>query len=275
MNSLPRWTNPAKKSGRPGLPWKRRSPGRKRKSATKLIDDALDRLECAPHLRKKVFGGTMAEAIKGKRTIKSIEAALNAEVSGVNNTINTNRGIILEFMEAYDGNLVLDKDELETRSTIYVESELRRRLDAANAAKERARLAEEARKAREEAEQAKTKLKEQGKPPVPPVPAPINMTAFEPDPEPIQASSPLIPRPRLVKKKNGDNSRMLFLMYLPSSGRPVRSSFILPTSAVWPILPTLSTKHGKNAKRQEVRNENLALHGTTLGSMVPCPVPAV
>lgn len=164
--------------------------GEKEKIRNKLIDDALDRLECAPHLRKKVFGGTMAEAIKGKRTIKSIEAALNAEVSGVNNTINTNRGIILEFMEAYDGNLVLDKDELETRSTIYVESELRRRLDAANAAKERARLAEEARKAREEAEQAKTKLKEQGKPPVPPVPAPINMTAFEPDPEPIQASSP-------------------------------------------------------------------------------------
>lgn len=160
--------------------------GEKEKIRNKLIDAALARLECAPHLRKKVFGGTMAEAIKGKRTIKSIEAALDAAVSGVNSTITTNRGIILEFMEAYDGNLVLDKDELETRSTIYVESELHRRQDAANAAKEQARLAEEARKAREEAEQAKTKLKEQGKPPVPPSPSVINMTAFEPDPEPVR-----------------------------------------------------------------------------------------
>lgn len=162
----------------------------KEKIRNNLVNDALARLECAPRLRKKEFGGVMTEAIKGKRTIKSIEAALDAAVSGVNNTIITNRGIIREFIDTCGGNLVLDEDDLETKSTIYVESELRRRQDAARAAEERARLAEEARKAREQAARAEEKLNEQGKPPVPPVPAPINMTAFEPDPEPIQASSP-------------------------------------------------------------------------------------
>lgn len=162
----------------------------KEKIRNKLIDDALARLECAPHLRKKLFGGTMAESIKNKRTFKSIEAALDVAISGVNNTIIANRGIIREFIDAYGGTLVMDEDELETRSTIYVESELRRRLDAANAAKERARLAEEARKAREEAEQAKMELQEQGKPPVPPSPAAITMTAFEPESEPVQAKAP-------------------------------------------------------------------------------------
>lgn len=164
--------------------------GEKEKIRNNLVNDALARLECAPRLRKKEFGGVMAEAIKGKRTIKSIEAALDAAVSWVNSTITTNREIISEFIDTCGANLVLDGDELETKSTVYVEAELHRRQDAATAARERARLEEEARKAREEAEQAKTKLKEQGKPPVPPVPAPINMTAFEPDPEPIQASSP-------------------------------------------------------------------------------------
>lgn len=161
----------------------------KEKIRNNLVNDALARLECAARLRKKEFGGVMAEAIKGKRTIKSIEAALHAVVSSVNNTINTNRGIISEFIDTCGANLVLDGDELETKSTVYVEAELHRRQDAATAARERARLEEEARKAREEAEQAKTELKEQGKPPVPPSPSVINMTAFEPDPEPVRVSA--------------------------------------------------------------------------------------
>lgn len=160
--------------------------GEKEKIRNGLVNDALDRLECAPRLRKKEFGGVMTEAIKGKRTIKSIEAALDAAVSGVNNTIITNRGIIREFIDTCGGNLVLDEDDLETKSTIYVESELRRRQDAARAAEERARLAEEARKAREQAARAEEKLNEQGKPPVPPA---LNMTAFEPDPESKQDSA--------------------------------------------------------------------------------------
>lgn len=160
--------------------------GEKEKIRNNLVNDALARLDCAPRLRKKEFGGVMAEAIKGKRTIKSIEAALNAVVSNVNNTINTNRGIIGEFIDICGLNLVLDGDELETKSTVYVEAELHRRQDVARVARERAKLEEEARKAREEAQQAKEELKEQGKPPVPPSPAVINMTEFEPDPEPVR-----------------------------------------------------------------------------------------
>lgn len=160
--------------------------GEKEKIRNNLVNDALAHLECAPRLREKEFGGVMTDAIKSKRTVKSIKDALDAAVSLANNTITENRQTIREFIDAGFGNLVMDEDELETKSTIYVEAELRRRQDAAKAAAERARLEEEARKAREEAEQAKTKLKEQGKPPVPPSPSVINMTAFEPDPEPVR-----------------------------------------------------------------------------------------
>ena len=164
--------------------------GEKEKIRTSLIEKALDLLECAPHLRKREFGNAMTDAIKSKRTIKSIEAALDAAVAKANNDIATNREIICEFIDVCGETLVLDMDELETKPTIYVEAELRRRQDAAKAAAERARLAEEARKAREEAQQVKAELKEQGKPPVPPSPAVINMTAFEPDPEPVRAKAP-------------------------------------------------------------------------------------
>lgn len=167
----------------------------KEKIRTSLINEALDRLECAPRLRKKEFGGVMTDAIKGKRTLKSIKDALDAAVSLTNNTITENRQTIREFIDAGFGNLVMDEDELETKSTIYVEAELRRRQDVARVAKERARLAEEARKAQEEAAQAKAELKEQGKPPVPPPSAIINMTAFEP--EPVQALAP-VPSPAPV-----------------------------------------------------------------------------
>ena len=169
----------------------------KEKIRASLVAKALDSLECAPHLRRREFEKYMAEAIKGKRTLKSIEAALDAAVSGSNSIICRNREIICEFIDVYGETLVLDKDELETKPTIYVEAELRRRQDAAKAAAERARLAEEARKAREEAQQVKAELKEQGKPPVPPSPAVINMTAFEPEPEPVQAP-PLAPSPAPV-----------------------------------------------------------------------------
>ncbi|WP_455564947.1 hypothetical protein [Akkermansia biwaensis] len=169
----------------------------KEKIRTSLINEALDRLECVSRLRKKEFGGVMTDAIKGKRTLKSIKDAIDAAVSLTNNTITENRQTIREFIDAGFGNLVMDEDELETKSTIYVESELRRRQDVARVAKERARLAEEARKALEEAARAKAELEEHGKPPVPPSPAAINMTAFEPEPEPVQAKAP-VPSPAPV-----------------------------------------------------------------------------
>ena len=162
----------------------------KEKIRNNLVDDALARLECAPHLRKREFGNAMAEAIKSKRTIKSIEAALDAAVAKANKDITTNREIIREYIDVCGGTLVLDEDELETKPIFYVEAELRRRRDVAKAAAERARLEEEARKAQEEAQRAKAELEEQGKPPVPPSPAVINMTAFEPEPEPVRAKAP-------------------------------------------------------------------------------------
>lgn len=161
---------------------------RKEEIRRALVKEACERIECASRLRQKTFAPILEDTIKSKRSIKSIEAALDITVSDANKIIRTNREAIRYFSSEHGGNLVLDAEDLEVRPIVYVESELRRRLDAARAAEERARLAEEARKAREEAAQAGEKLKEQGKPPLPT----INMTAFEPDPDQFTspASSP-------------------------------------------------------------------------------------
>lgn len=169
------------------LTLERKIADQKEKIRTDLVKAASERLDCPARLRQKAFGRLMEEAIKGKRSIKSIETSLDIVVANANAAISANREMIRQFADEHGEKLILDAEDLEVQSTVYVESELRRRVDAARAAEERARLAEEARLARVEADQAKTKLKEQGKPPVPPSPAAINMTAFEP--EPVQAKA--------------------------------------------------------------------------------------
>lgn len=165
---------------------------RKEEIKNSLIKAALERLECVSRLRKTCFGRVMDDVVKGKRSIKSIEAALDGAVSNANASIQANRQAILQFTMEYGEQLVTDAEDLETNHLVYVESELRRRLELARAAEERERLAKVAMEARKEAEEAKTELKEQGLPPLPTVrteerPSGV-LTPFDPEPESAQVA---------------------------------------------------------------------------------------
>mgnify|MGYP006870079599 CR=1 FL=1 len=129
----------------------------KRKEEVKadLIKQATERIDCAPRLRNSVYGKSLAEAVKGKRSFESMSKALEVVVTIHNGTIGKNRAMIESFTKTHGEELVPDREELETKSPDSVEGELRRRFDAKKAAEERKRLEAETAAAR--AAEAKAK----------------------------------------------------------------------------------------------------------------------
>lgn len=149
-----------------------------------LVAEAMERLDCAPRLRQPVYGRSVAEAIKGKRTLDSMRKALDTIVTCHNATIAKARGQIESFIAAHGEVMVPDEEELETRQPDAVEIELRRRFEAKKAEDARRKLEEEAAKARAEAEAAR-KETEAVKNPEPPD-API---AAEPAAETLELTA--------------------------------------------------------------------------------------
>ena len=107
-----------------------------------LVADAINKLECAPHLRLKAFGSTVELAIKGKRTIDSMTKALNIIVGSLNVQINASKAVIAEWEEA-NGERVPDSDQLETETAETVRLKLQARTNERRAAEERKRMQEE------------------------------------------------------------------------------------------------------------------------------------
>lgn len=127
---------------------------RKEEVKAELIAAAMDKLDCAPRLRQSTYGKSVSEAIKGKRTLDSMQKALEVIVTIHNGTIRKNRDAIGAFALEHGEDLLPDADELETKSPDSVEAELRRRIEAKRAAIERKRLEDEAAKAKAEAQAA-------------------------------------------------------------------------------------------------------------------------
>lgn len=145
---------------------------RKEEVKTELVTEALERLDCAPRLRASVFGRSLQDAIKGKRTLDSMRKALDVTVTTHNATIGKCRTAINTFTWEHGTELALDAEDLEVKSLDHVEAELRRRLEAVRAEEERKRLAAEAEKAKAEVAQVKRDAAEASKPPLPPVATP-------------------------------------------------------------------------------------------------------
>lgn len=127
---------------------------RKEEVKAELIAEAMDKLECAPRLRQSTYGKSVSEAIKGKRTLDSMQKALEVIVTVHNGTIAKNRASIASFMRTHGDELVPDAEDLEVKSPDSVEGELRRRFEAKKATEERKRLEAEAAKAKAEAQAA-------------------------------------------------------------------------------------------------------------------------
>ena len=128
---------------------------RKEEVKAELIAAAMDKLDCAPRLRQSIYGKSVAEAIKGKRTLDSMEKALEVIITVHNGCIAKNRASIASFEKAHGEDMTMDREELETKSPETVEAELRRRFEAKKATDERKRLEAEAAKAKAELEAAK------------------------------------------------------------------------------------------------------------------------
>lgn len=123
---------------------------RKEEVRADLIKTAKERLMCADHLKDSVFDGIFDNAIKGKRSMDSIAKALDIAVATGNSIITNSRKVIAGYVAKHGNDLIPDKDELEVKDCKVVESELRRRVEAREAAVERKRLEEEAAQARAE-----------------------------------------------------------------------------------------------------------------------------
>jgi len=129
----------------------------KRKDELKadLTRQALERIDCAPRLRQAVFGKSIAEAVKGKRSFDGRSKALEMTVAIHNGAIAKSRGMIETFERAHGSEMTMDREDLEVKSPDSVEGELRRRFEAKKAQDEKRRLEAEAAAAR--AAEAKAK----------------------------------------------------------------------------------------------------------------------
>lgn len=128
----------------------------KRKTEVKadLIKQAMAMLNCSERLRQSAFGKSVADAIKGKRTMESMGKALDITVRIHNAMVDKNRDAIASFVKAHGEEMLPDREELEVKSFDSVEDELRRRFEAKKAIEERNRLEAEAAKAKAEAQVA-------------------------------------------------------------------------------------------------------------------------
>jgi hypothetical protein len=107
-----------------------------------LVADALNRIECAAHLRLKNFGAIVEGSIKGKRTLDSMQKALDIIVGSLNAQIAASKAVITEW-ESANQERVPDADALEIEQPETVRLKLQARTDARKAAEERKRLEEE------------------------------------------------------------------------------------------------------------------------------------
>lgn len=142
---------------------------RKEEVKQELITDAMGRLICAARLRASVFGRSLTEAIKGKRTLDSMRKALDVMVVNHNAMIEKARIAIDTFTWEHGKELVMDAEDLEVKGPDAVNAELRRRLDLLKAEEEKKRLAAEAEKAKAEVAQMKHAAAEAARPPLPPI----------------------------------------------------------------------------------------------------------
>lgn len=128
----------------------------KRKDEVKaeLVAAAMDKLECAPRIRQSTYGKSISEAIKGKRTLDSMQKALDMAVTVANGNIKLCRAKLDQYTSAHGDESLPDRDDLETMAPAFLEAELRRRFEAKKAAEERKRLEAEAAQAKAQAQAA-------------------------------------------------------------------------------------------------------------------------
>lgn len=134
---------------------------RKEEIKAELIAAAIEKLECAPKHRERVFGKSISEAIKGKRTQDTMRKALDVTVACHNALIRKSKSLLDAHVVEHGLSLVMDRLDLEVKSPEFVEAELQRRVDGHKAEQDRKRLEAETAAARAEAAAANRRADDQ------------------------------------------------------------------------------------------------------------------
>ena len=138
---------------------------RKEERKAEIVEAQLATFDIDASLARKTFLGGLQAAIKGKRTVESMETACRIFASTQQAQIVKCRGILDSFEKAHGPEMILDRRELEVSNPDALEAELRRRFEAKKAADEKKRLEEEAKAARAEADKLKAEAAKGETPP--------------------------------------------------------------------------------------------------------------
>ena len=159
---------------------------RKEEVKSEIIEAELANYDIDPMDARKAFLKSLQEAIKGKRTVESMQKACRIVQKTTHAVITTNRKSIESFENAHGQDMTMDRRELELKSGEFVNGELRRRFEAKKAADERKRLEEEAATQRAAAAKAQAELEASKQPEKGPSQA---MPAMAPLPTPPKIGS--------------------------------------------------------------------------------------
>lgn len=162
---------------------------RKEEVKAELVDEALAGFDIDPAMARREFTKEIAEAMKGKRTVETMRQAATVYVTIRRATIHKSRAAIESFEAAHGAELTMDKRELELKTPEAVEAELRRRFEAAKAAKEAEQLRAEVAAAKAEADKANAMREEAAKPAAPPAAPKVESQAPASDGEAITADA--------------------------------------------------------------------------------------
>jgi len=130
---------------------------RKEEIKKEIIDLGMKSFDAEGIRNTGSFRIRLVEAIKGKRTLNTMNEAVDKEVMLILGQVKATRKVLDIFEEAHGKDLTMDRHELELREASQVNVELQHRLDL--------KIAEDKRKAEEAArKEAEDKLKKQEKP---------------------------------------------------------------------------------------------------------------
>lgn len=130
---------------------------------SQLVADALNKVDCAPHLRLKTYGSIVENAIKGKRTLDSMEKALSQIVGSLNEQLAATKAVIAEWEAANE--ICPDAETLALEPAETVRLKLQQRTQARIAAEEKKRLAHVAEEERQKRIAAEAEAKAAQAPP--------------------------------------------------------------------------------------------------------------
>ena len=137
----------------------------KEKRKAEIVEAQLATFGIDASLARKTYLPGMQAAIKGKRTVESMETACRIFASTQQAQIVKCCGILDRFAKAHGPEMILDRRELEVSNPDALEAELRRRFEAKKAADEKKRLEDEAAEAKAEADKLKAEAAKADTPP--------------------------------------------------------------------------------------------------------------